>query len=97
MGNPTIFDQKEYYEKNVAGLVSRLKNICTVGKIPFYFTACVENTEKGSAYRSEGNLCGSGGFKLTDDRITKHLNIENGFRTVPALKEMEINMDEVGF
>ena len=91
----TVFDRTEAYKKNVEPLVKKIKNECSVLHIPFFFSACVKNSEEGSVYKNESHPCGSGGYKLKDDRITPHLGITLGFRAVPKTSMEEIMMDEI--
>lgn len=93
MESVSVFDRSDIYASRIEPIVKKLKNECAVAHIPFFFSACVKNDEEGTEYQNEGHLCGSGDYKLTDDRITPHLNVALGFKTVPPRSDMEIDMD----
>ena len=88
------FDKKEEYEKEIEAKARKVVELCERHGIPCFFTACITNDEHGSSYKNEGNLCGSRGFHLTDDQITKHLSVSIGFDTIPKRKDLEIIMDD---
>jgi hypothetical protein len=84
---PTIIHKKEVYEEEIAPLVKRLNLLLRAHGIPYFFSACVENDENGSEYVHDGNLCGSNGIALHDDKITDFLRILCGFRVKSAESE----------
>lgn len=90
----TIFNKEAVYNEEVAPLVEKIRSLCTIKGIPFFFGACVKNEDNASEYRYNGNFCGSSGFILYDDRITKCLNVVNGFDTVPRREKIDLSMDE---
>ena len=68
-----------------------MKDICALNDIPFFFTACVANNDEKSAYRSEGISPESLGFSIADNHFANHINVANGFDTIP--KEKPYNID----
>lgn len=92
--NLTVFDKTKVYDTQIRELAEQLRNKCTTMGIPFFFAACVKNTEEGSVYEQEAYPCGSGGIRLTDDRITPHLNVALGFRTIPKNQKLEIIFEQ---
>ena len=102
----TEFDMHDVFDAEVAPLLKQLKAVCKVHKIPFFFSACIENSEEGSEYFHDGNLCGSNQIVLKDDKITDFLRILCGFRlrvdektkeysyTLPG-EDIELDMDSL--
>ncbi len=88
------YDKKKMYNKEIKPIVEQLKAKSAMLGIPFFFSACVKNTQEESEYVNEGFLCGSGDIVLKDDRITPHLNIALGFRAVPPDESLELVLDE---
>lgn len=89
--NITVFDKTEEFKSEIEPLLDQIKSLCTVKGIPFFMTACIKNDANGSEYYTDGRFCGSGGFILKDDRITKHFNVATGFDTVPHREEIEVD------
>ncbi len=89
----TVYDSTDYYREQVEPLIKKLKTVCEQGMVPFYVTCAVKNDESGTEYKSDGHLCGSGGYHLKDDQLTKHLSIELGFVTLPrdTMEDIDIN------
>lgn len=78
----TPIHRKKQYEDKIAPLVRQLDLMLKSEGIPYFFSACVENGEDGTEYIHDGNLCGSNGFVLKDDKITDYFRILCGFRLV---------------
>jgi len=76
----TKFELNEIYENEIEPLVKKIDIICKANKLPYFFAACVKNDEEGSDYVYDGNLCGSNGFVLKDDKITDFLRLLVGFK-----------------
>lgn len=91
------FDKKEIFEKNCRELLDKLVLECSLNKIPFFFTACVQNDRENSVYERGMVGPGSRAIHLADDQISKHLAVIRGFDVIPRREEIEINMDEIDF
>ena len=89
----TEFDKRDIYEKMIKDKVYELKLLCNRERIPMFFSACVENSKKGSTYESEIVGSCSNGIELKKDLIPKYINVYNGFDTVPHDEVLELEMD----
>lgn len=76
----TEFDRQNIYEKEAEPLLKQLEVVLRANMIPFFFSACVKNSEEGSEYVHEGNLCGSNRIVLKDDKITDYVRVLCGFK-----------------
>ena len=91
--NLTQFNKQKIFDEKCAPLLKQLRNMCALEEIPFYCTACVANSEKGSVYVCDGLLTGASDMQLKDDRMKKHLLVGLGFDVIPKRNDIEIQMD----
>lgn len=80
----TEFDEKESYQEEIEPLVKKLDTLCKARNIPYFFAACVSNSDEGSHYEFNGNLCGSNEIVLKEDKITDFVRILCGFKVKSA-------------
>ena len=78
------FNNTKFFDKIISDKAQEIKKLCEDAKIPFFMCFCVENNEKTTKYKNYIFGAVSAGIRLTDDRITGHINVANGFKTVPS-------------
>lgn len=78
------YNKNKEYNTDIKPLVQELALKCRIANIPCFITVAVTNTENETEYINEAVTPYSVGLKLTDDKIVDHINVFNGFRTVPA-------------
>lgn len=78
------FNDTEFFDEVVEGKVKEIQKLCEDANIPFFMCFCVENNEKKTKYKNYIHGALSSGILLTDDRITGHIGVANGFKTVPG-------------
>lgn len=78
-----MFDRKNDFKEHVLPLVEQINRICSFFKIPYFYTFCVEDDGKNTTYYNSVGGSVSAGIQLTEDQIVKHLNVANGFDTIP--------------
>lgn len=88
------FDKREEFEKNCRSHLEEIRSWCILYGIPFYFSACVKNDDKGSVYINEAALTSTTGVKLTNDQLKKHLLVGLDFDVVPRRTDMEIQTED---
>lgn len=76
-------DKKDVFMKEVAPLLEDALVKCLQYRIPFFATCCYEDLEGQSSYRRYLVSPGSLGISLADDQIRRHINVSNGFDTIP--------------
>ena len=89
----TIFNKEKLYNNEIKNKIEEIKNICSINDIPFFATFCIKNNETNSTYVSEGVATGSRNIELVDDKIVKHLCVQNGFKVLPNEKNEVIDMN----
>lgn len=80
------FNDTQFFSKMIEDKVIEIKKLCEDANIPFFMCFCVENNEKKTKYKNYIHGALSSGIILTDDRITGHIGVANGFKTVPGTK-----------
>lgn len=67
--------------------IDNLKKICSYYGIPMFATAALKDTENGTEYYSELYGATAHNIQLKEDRIRKHILIQDGFVPVPPREE----------
>lgn len=88
------FDKTELYNEQLKPLVQNIRRICIDHGMPMFFTVAIRDDDT-TFYQSEALTTKALGISLQNDHIPKHINVFNGFRTVPATERMELDMDPV--
>lgn len=79
----TAFDKRDFFEKEVCRILRPLTARCGIYKIPFFYTACVENPADISiGYVSNVISPYSREVTLYDDRISRHIDVSVGFAII---------------
>ena len=76
-------------DTELAKRVSAVEEICKNNNLPFFIGIPVENTKEGTSYFYSYLTPAVSGMELTEDKITKMLNVANGFNTVPPVPVTE--------
>jgi hypothetical protein len=88
------FNKESVYETQINATAKALAALCYKNGIPMFFSAAVANTDDGSRteYRTEFVSAAKVGVDLTDDQLSRHVNVKNGFNTVmpKELDEIEV-------
>ena len=73
----TIFNEK------IKPKMDELNQICAVYSLPYFASFCISDGKEGTTYENYMYGSISNGIHLRDDQIRKHINVANGFYTVP--------------
>lgn len=92
MPSNVTFNKNEVYNKEIVEKVHELKVLCKKENIPFFFAACVGNSDNGSKYELEMLSAAICDTKLGDDWISKFVAITRGFNAVPGEKVIELDI-----
>lgn len=96
--NYTNFDKTEFYEQEIKEKLIEIKRICNRNQIPFYFSACIKNTEEdGSVYINEMINAKTNNIVLRDDKFPDYLNVFNGFKTTYFQDDFAIDTEHLNF
>ena len=91
----TVYDNTEYYKKEIEPLINEIKHKCNRKAMPFFIATCIANNEKESVYANDMLASVSNNIILKDDLIPKFINVYNGFDTVLNKCSFEIDMDDL--
>ncbi len=75
--------------------IETVLEICRMHKIPHFISTAVEDSEEGTVYETHMYGPKSHNVTLTDDRITQHMLIANGFQAVPSRNIVSVDMGEL--
>ncbi len=78
-----MYDRKEVYEKHIKKRAKELNDYCKSMGIASFMTFCVSDNDRSTEYKNFVNGSISNGLNLSDDQIIKHINVANGFDTIP--------------
>ena len=88
----------DIFNEHIKEKAEELKDACVVFGVPFFLSICIDDSDKKTTYKNYMNGSVSNGIKLHDDQIKKHINVANGFYTVPPQtgeKTMDDMVDEM--
>ena len=94
---PTIYNQAKLYKDSIYPLISEIKKICKINKIPFMCTCAVANTSEGTVYRHDGVPTGSLEVNLCDDQFERLLCVMNGFDVRPMNAVTELSDEAIDY
>ncbi len=93
------FDEKAYFQKEIAPLIKQIRNKCLLTNISFFFVACVGNDNNDTKYVTEILSPATVGTKLTKDYFTQLIlaskGIKNEFYSIPKIMEKRLEGDEI--
>ena len=90
----TVFDKTEIYENEILPVVAHLRQLCSMNEIPMFLSIAVKNDESGTEYRNDMISAVSTGIVLKDEHLTNHVNVINGFETVPKKEFDTFDVDD---
>lgn len=87
-----MFDRTEDYEKKIKPLLKDLNRLCVISGIPYFAAFGVKEQDGQTTYKNVVYSANSLNTKLSDDQISKHINVANGFDTVLHQPEIDFSM-----
>lgn len=76
-------DNRKIIKEKIAKPLKEIMNVCRENEIPVFFAVAVTDDGEKTEYLSEILSPAVAEKELTDDKITKMLNVMNGFDTLP--------------
>lgn len=92
-----MYDRQEVYEKHVKKKAKELDELCKTLGISAFMSFCVKDDKTNTEYHNFINGSISNGVYLTDDQITKHVNVANGFMVIPPENTDSFDDEEEDF
>lgn len=86
-----MYDRTEIYKKHIEQKAMELTEVCKTYGVAAFMTFCVKDDGTQTEYKNFVNGSVSNGFKFADDRLRRHINVANGFETVPPDEEISID------
>lgn len=83
-------NRKNVYNEHIESLVQEVKLSCYEHRIPMFFSAAICDEHGKTEYKNVMISPALVDTRLSDDRISKMVNVMNGFDTVPPSEVMEI-------
>lgn len=88
-----VFDKTEIFNRECDKLLDELTLLCSIHRIPFFWTAAVKNDENGTEYIRNAAAPASRNINLVDDQISKHLGVCAGFELSQENKEIDFEIE----
>lgn len=84
-----MYTREEAFEHSVQAKAEEVINLCTRLGISTFMSFALRDDGKTTTYKNYmyGSL--SNGIRLTDDQIRRHVNVANGFWTIPPTSEVD--------
>ncbi len=79
-----MYNGKTIYDTEIKPLLQQIQGICQVYCLPFFSTCCYADYDGNSLYSRTLVSPEALGIHLADDQIVRHINVANGFETIPA-------------
>lgn len=86
-----MYDRTEIYKKHIEQKAIELNEMCKAYGVAMFMSFCVKDDGTKTDYQNFVNGSASNGFKFVDDRLRRHINVANGFETVPPDEETSID------
>lgn len=78
-----MYDRTEVFNLYIKEKAEEINNLCKSLGIISFMSFCTKGSETETEYKNY--VCGSmsNGIRLKDDQIRHHINVANGFVTIP--------------
>lgn len=84
-------DNKSIIKSKIMKPLTEIVKTCKENSIPFFFAIPTSDNGKQTEYFSEILSPAVAEQELSDDKITKMLNVMNGFETIPPRESFIVN------
>lgn len=86
-----MYDRQEVFKKHIQKKAEELNDLCKNIGVVSFMSFAVKDSGEGTEYKNYIYGSTSNGIRLNDDQIRHHVNVANGFMTVPP--DDKANMD----
>ena len=87
--NLTIYNKEDVFEKEIKAKLDEVIALCNFNRIPFFYSACVANSENGAEYKSDSIGAAEKEIFLDEDKIAKHIAVCAGFDVIPHRRDLD--------
>ena len=78
-----MYDRQEVFKKQIQKKAEELNDICKSLGIVSFMSFCIKDDGEKTTYQNYMHGSVSNGIRLTEDQIRGHINVANGFATIP--------------
>lgn len=89
----SYYDKKDIFLNEIQPYLDKIHKICSDNEIPFFFSACVENTDTTSNYIRDCVSSGACDLELTNDEINRHIMVSRGFKLRDSVYDEQEEME----
>ncbi len=86
-----MYDRTNVYEKHIKKKAIELNELCKSLGVVSFMSFCVNDDNHNTEYKNFIYGSTSNGIKLSDDQIRGHINVANGFQTVPPNETIDFD------
>lgn len=90
-----MYNKKEIFEKEIEQKASELYHLCQRKGVVCFMSFCISDNEKETKYQNYMFGSRSNNIRLTDDQIRHHINVANGFETIPPNASLSSDIDDM--
>lgn len=78
----SVYDKRALYNEQIKPLIQEIERQCALAELPFFFTAAIVSSEKGTEYASAARTALPMGIHLRDDQFINHMKVCAGFEVI---------------
>lgn len=78
-----MYDRREVFKKHIQKKAEEINELCKSLGIVSFMSFAVKDDEKETEYKNYVYGSASNKIRLANDQIRGHINVANGFQTVP--------------
>lgn len=90
----SVYLKKDFYEEKIKNKVKDIEEICKVEKIPYFMTFAISNDNNKTEYATSTSGIDINA-PLSDDKIVRHINVMNGFSTIPGTSSSNVYEEDL--
>lgn len=86
-----MYDRQELFKKHIQKKAEELNDLCKTFGIASFMSFCIKDNDKKTDYKNYIYGSSSNGIRLSDDQIRGHINVSNGFQTIPPSNDSDLD------
>ena len=86
-----MYNRQEIFKKYIQKKAEELNELCKTMNIPSFMSFVVKDDGKQTDYKNYIYGSASNGIYLSDDQIRGHVNVANGFQTMPPVDTTDMD------
>ncbi len=86
-----MYDKQQVFKTHIKKKAEELNELCKTLGVASFMTFCVKDDGVNTTYQNYIYGSASNKIKLVDDQICRHVNVSNGFTTLPPDGNLDID------